>query len=296
MRHAVLAGAVAAVLAMLAPLAALAQVGMAKPWQLGMQEAVTPVMESTNAFHNFILVIITAIVVLVLVLLVICMVRFNHRANPTPARTTHHTLLEVVWTIVPVLILVVIAIPSFRLLYHQLEIPEADFTVKAIGSQWYWSYEYPDHDDLSFDSLLLEDDTLAERREIDPQAPRLLAVDTPMVVPVNKTVRVIVTANDVLHNWAIPSFGVRIDAVPGRLNETWFRATQTGTFYGQCAELCGNRHAFMPIEVRVVTDEQFEAWLTAMRDEGPEEATRQVIAAMASAPKAVETAAVDEAR
>lgn len=219
-----------------------------------MQEAVTPVMHDLVALHNWLLIVITIIVAFVSLLLVIVMVRFNRRANPTPTKTTHNTLLEVAWTVLPVMILVAIAIPSFRLLYKQVVIPEAEMTVKAVGYQWYWGYEYPDNGEISVISNMVED------ADLEPGQPRLFTADEAMVVPVDTTVRVIVTAADVIHAFAVPSFGVRIDAIPGRLNETWFRAERTGTFYGQCSELCGQRHAFMPINVRVVTKEEFQQW------------------------------------
>ncbi|WP_442954632.1 cytochrome c oxidase subunit II [Parvibaculum sp.] len=221
---------------------------------LGLQEAVTPVMHDIIAFHNLLLWIITAITLFVLALLIIIVVRFNRRANPTPSKTTHNTLLEVAWTVLPVMILVVIAIPSFRLLYKEIVVPEADLTVKAVGYQWYWGYEYPDNGDISLISNMVED------ADLEPGQPRLFAADEAMVVPVDTTVRVIVTAADVIHAFAVPQFGVKVDAIPGRLNETWFRAEKTGMYYGQCSELCGTRHAFMPINVRVVTQEEFEQW------------------------------------
>jgi len=250
--------------------------GIALDWQLGFQDAVTPVMHEINRFHNFILIIITVITVFVLGLLVFVMVRFNAKANPTPSKTTHNSLVEVLWTVVPILILVVIAIPSFRLLYLQRDIPQADMTIKAIGNQWFWSYEYPDHDDISFDALMLED------AELKPGQPRLLATDNDVVVPVNTTVRVIVTANDVIHNWAIPSFGVKMDAIPGRLNETWFKAEQEGVYYGQCSELCGIQHAFMPITVRVMSKDDFAAWLVTAKEEFASAPQKAVIAAAPS--------------
>ncbi|MAM95559.1 cytochrome c oxidase subunit II [Parvibaculum sp.] len=221
---------------------------------LGLQDAVTPVMHDIISFHNMLLVIITSIVILVAVLLAIVILRFNSRANPTPSKTTHNTLLEVAWTVLPVMILVVIAIPSFRLLYKEVVVPEADMTVKAVGYQWYWGYEYPDNGDIELISNMVEDD------DLEPGQPRLFTADEALVVPVDTTVRVIVTAADVIHAFAVPQFGVKIDAVPGRLNETWFRAEKTGMYYGQCSELCGTRHAFMPINVKVVTQEEFEAW------------------------------------
>lgn len=231
-----------------------------KPWQLGFQDAATDNMTQITNFNDFLLILMTAITLVVLGLMVYVMLRFNAKANPEPSKTTHNTLVEVVWTVVPILILVIIAIPSFRLLYYQRVLPEADMTVKATGYQWYWGYEYPDHGGFAFDSLMLNDDERGDQ-------PRLLATDTAMVVPVNTTVRVIVTGADVLHSWAMPAFGVKMDAVPGRLNETWFRAEQTGTYYGQCSELCGIRHAFMPIRVEVVEPEAFASWVVEAQAE-----------------------------
>ncbi len=235
--------------------AALAGLGQPSPWQLGLQQPATPVMENIIGFHDFLLYIITGIAGFVLVLLVVVMVRFNARANPVPSRTTHNTLLEVAWTIVPILILGVIFIPSIKLLFYQLNLPEADITVKATGKQWYWSYSYPDNGQFEFDSLMLKEN---ERKDGQP---RLLAVDNEMVVPVNKTVRVITTGADVIHSFAVPSFGIKIDAVPGRINETWFKAMREGVYYGQCSELCGKDHAFMPIAVRAVSEQAFAAWV-----------------------------------
>jgi cytochrome c oxidase subunit 2 len=236
---------------------ALADVGQPSPWALGLQEAASPVMADIVWFHNFLLWIITAIVVFILILLITVMVRFNARANPTPSRTTHNALIEVVWTIAPVVILLAIAVPSFRLLFVQLDTPKPDLTVKATGKQWYWSYNYPDNGNFEFDSLIVED------KDLKPGQPRLLTVDNEMVVPVNKVVHVLVTGADVIHSFAVPSFGIKIDAVPGRLNDTWFKATSEGTFHGQCSELCGKDHAFMPITVRVVNDTEFAAWVAA---------------------------------
>jgi cytochrome c oxidase subunit II len=235
--------------------AAFAGVGQPSPWQLGLQDAATPVMADITWFHDFLLWIITGIAAFVLVLLVIVMVRFNARANPTPSRTTHNALIEVIWTIVPVIILVAIAIPSFRLLFVQLDVPTPDVTVKATGKQWYWSYNYPDNGNFEFDSLIVED------KDLKAGQPRLLTVDHEMVVPVNKVVHVLVTGADVIHSFAVPSFGIKIDAVPGRLNDTWFKATSEGLFHGQCSELCGKDHAFMPITVHVVSDGEFAAWI-----------------------------------
>jgi cytochrome c oxidase subunit 2 len=253
---------------------AVAETGVARDWQLGFQEAATPTMVWIEEFHTLILWIITAIVLFVLALLIIVMVRFNANSNPVPSKTTHNTFVEVAWTLIPILILLVIAVPSFRLLYFDRIIPDADLTIKAIGNQWYWSYEYPDADSMTFDSLMVEDADLKEGQ------PRLLAVDNDVVVPVGKTVRVIVTATDVIHNWAIPAFGMKMDAIPGRLNEAWFRADKTGIFYGQCSELCGQRHAFMPIAVRVVSEADYAEWLEKAKQE------------FASAPAATQVARV----
>jgi cytochrome c oxidase subunit 2 len=231
--------------------AAFAQVmGQPAPWEYKLQEAATPVMENITWFHNFLLWLITAITVFVLVLLIIVVVKFNSKANPVPSKTTHNTLIEVAWTIIPVLILVAVAVPSFRLLFLQLDIPKADLTIKATGKQWFWTYSYPDNGPFEFDSLMAAD-----------KLPRLLAVDNEVVVPVNKVVRVQTTAADVIHSFAVPSFGIKIDAIPGRLNETWFKATKLGMFYGQCSELCGKDHAYMPIAIRVVTEQEFAAWV-----------------------------------
>ena len=230
------------------------------PWQLGLQDAATERMTRIIDLHNFVLWIITAICVFVLALLIWIMVRYNAKANPTPTATTHNTVLEVLWTVIPVAILVAIAIPSFRLLYYQDVIPQADITIKAIGKQWYWSYEYPDNGNFTFDALMLADRVAAQKGE-----PRLLGTNNHVVVPVNTTVRVITTGADVIHAWAIPAFGVKIDAVPGKINQTWFNATREGKFYGECSELCGARHAFMPITVEVVSRERFDQWVEEAR-------------------------------
>jgi len=233
---------------------ALAATGQPEPWQLGLQQGATPVMDNIIWFHNFLMYLIVAITLFVLLLLVIVAVKFNARSNPVPSRTTHNTTIEVIWTVVPVLILVMIAVPSFRLLFHQLNIPKADVTVKATGKQWFWSYSYPDSK-FEFDSLMVQ------TKDLKPGQPRLLAVDNEMVVPVNKVVRVLTIGADVIHSFAIPSFGIKIDAIPGRINETWFKAEREGMYYGQCSELCGKDHAFMPIAIRVVNDRDYTAWL-----------------------------------
>ena len=230
--------------------AAFAELGQPAPWEMTLQESASPVMDNITWFHNFLFWLITAITLFVLVLLIMVVVKFNAKANPVPSKTTHNTLIEVAWTLIPVLILVGIAVPSFRLLFQQLDIPKADLTMKASGKQWYWRYAYHDNGKFEFDSLLAQD-----------KKPRLLGVDNEMVVPVNKVVRIQTTGADVIHSFAVPAFGIKIDSVPGRLNETWFKATKLGMFYGQCSELCGKDHAFMPIAVRVVSDQEFAAWV-----------------------------------
>nr|WP_244266859.1 cytochrome c oxidase subunit II [Pseudovibrio stylochi] len=239
------------------------------PGALGMQAAATTVMDDIRWFNDFTLIIVSAITLFVAGLLLYCIFRYNRRTNKSPKRFSHNTLLEVVWTVVPVLILVVLAVPSFRLLYKELDIPEYDLTVKATGHSWYWSYEYPQQglEEIALDSSMLEDEdreALKQEKGLsDEQLPRLLATDYNLVVPVDTTVRVQVTASDVIHSFAVPSFGIKVDAVPGRLNETWFHARETGMYYGQCSELCGSRHAYMPIAVQVVSKEQFAAWSQA---------------------------------
>jgi cytochrome c oxidase subunit II len=250
---------IAAIAAALVPggSVALAGMGQPSPWQMGLQESASVVMDQLTGFHSFLLVIITLITILVLALLVTVMVRFNAKANPTPSRTTHNTFIEVAWTVLPIVILGVIVVPSFKLLFLELDIPPADLTVKATGQQWSWGYSYPDNGNLEFPSLLARD-----------KQPRLLAVDHEMVVPVNKVVRVQVIGADVIHSFSVPSFGIKIDAVPGRLNETWFKAEREGIYYGQCSELCGRDHAFMPIAVKVVSDSEFTAWVEDMKKQG----------------------------
>ncbi|MBR0790720.1 cytochrome c oxidase subunit II [Bradyrhizobium manausense] len=233
---------------------AFAELGQPEAWEWHLQPSGSPVMDNIVWFHNFLSYLIIVITLFVLALLVIVVVKFNSKANPVPSRTTHNTLIEVVWTLVPVLILVGIAVPSFRLLFLELDVPKADLTIKATGKQWYWSYAYPDNGKFEFDSLMAQD-----------KQPRLLGVDNEMVVPVNKVIRVQVTGADVIHAFAMPAFGVKIDAIPGRLNETWFKATKTGMFYGQCSELCGKDHAFMPIAIRVVNDQEFASWVESAK-------------------------------
>jgi cytochrome c oxidase subunit II len=238
-----------------------------EPWQMDLQPSNTELMDFITWFERFTLGIMAAIVAFVTLLLFWVIVRYRARKNPTASRTTHNTPVEIIWTVLPVMILAVIAYPSFQLLRKDMTIPEADLTIKATGYQWYWGYEYPDQGGVSFDSVMLKDD---ERKALigkvggtEKDAPRLLAVDYQMVVPVGKVVRLQITAADVLHAFAMPAFGLKRDAVPGRLNETWFKAEREGIYYGQCSELCGRDHAFMPIAIRVVSDTQFKAWAEA---------------------------------
>ena len=236
-----------------------------KDWQLGFQKTASKSMDDIVWFHDYMLLpIITAITAFVLFLLLYTCVRFRESKNKVASTTSHNTTIEVLWTLIPCLILIVMAVPSFKVLYSQDTIPKADVTIKAVGYQWYWGYEYPD-ENIIFDSYIVEEKDLKENQ------PRLLTVDNEVYVPVDKVVKVMITANDVLHAWALPSFGVKRDAVPGRINETWFKADRTGTFYGQCSELCGIKHAFMPITVNVVTEEEYKKWLEKAKVEFAEE-------------------------
>lgn len=267
-------GAICALFCLFAAAAHATVIGVPVDGALGLQPAATPVKENIDSFHNLLLVVITAITLLVLALLVWVVIRYNSKANPEPRKFSHNTLVEVLWTGIPILILVVIAVPSFRLLYFQDVIPEADFTIKTTGNQWNWTYEYPDHGGFSWVANMVAEDELAGWPFA---AHRNLTTDLPMVVPVGATVRMEVTASDVIHNWAMPAFGIKMDAIPGRLNETWFVVEEAGVYYGQCSELCGLRHAFMPIEVHVVPQDVFDAWVAAA-NEDPYEAPRVLVA------------------
>jgi len=259
MRFSTILGALAALCAMTASASATV-IGAPVDGNLGFQDAVTPVMENITVFHSMVFWIITAISLVVLGLLLWVMVRYNSKKNPEAKKFSHNTLVEVIWTGIPIIILVVIAVPSFKLLYLQDVIPEADFTIKTTGNQWNWTYTYPDHGGFDYVANMLADEDIAGH----PYAAlRNLSTDLPVVVPTGATVRVEVTASDVIHNWAMPAFGIKIDAIPGRLNETWFTVDEPGVYYGQCSELCGLRHAFMPIEVHVVPEEVFNAWVEA---------------------------------
>lgn len=245
---------------------ALAEGGAPAPWQVGFQDAASPVMGQLSDFHNLLFFIITGICLLVLVLLLYVVLRFNQKANPTPTSTSHNTVIEIAWTVLPVLILLVIAIPSFRVLYFMERAEEAEMTLKVTGHQWYWNYEYADQDGIAFSSYMIPDD------EIGPGQRRLLEVDERVVLPVDTDIRILVTAGDVIHSWAVPAFGIKTDAVPGRVNETWVRVEEEGVYYGQCSEICGTGHGFMPIAVEAVSKERFAQWVaekqTAMKIDG----------------------------
>ncbi|PWJ85426.1 cytochrome c oxidase subunit 2 [Pseudaminobacter salicylatoxidans] len=239
------------------------------PWQTGFQPAATSIMEQITWFERYTLWFIVPITLLVLVLLIYCILRFRSAANPTPSRTSHNTLIEVLWTVGPVVVLLFMAVPSFQLLTAQYSPPEeAKITVKATGNQWNWDYEYQTDEALSFNSAMLSDEDRADAGKEDRAVyPRLLAVDNEVVVPIDTMVRVLVTASDVIHAFAMPAFGIKTDAVPGRINEVWFKAKKEGLYYGQCSELCGKDHAFMPIAIRVVTEEQYQTWAAAAKDD-----------------------------
>jgi cytochrome c oxidase subunit 2 len=280
---------------------AFAAMGHPTDWQIGLQGAATSIARQVSQFNFFITIIIALIVIFVMALLAIVMVRFNARANPTPSRTTHHNVLEIVWTIVPVVILVVIAVPSFRLLFAEYDMPQPYLTIRAVGHQWFWSYDYEKNNPksleevaksaatdanaaFSFNSILVQD------KDLKPGQPRLLTVDNEVVVPVGKVVRVLVTGADVIHSFAVPSFAIKADAVPGRLQEVWFKADREGTYYGQCSELCGQNHAFMPIVIRVVNQQEYENWLTEAKkrfaDAAPARPAGRMLAAADPAPSA----------
>ena len=255
----------AAPLAMLGALVwveqALAVEGRSQPWQIGLQPAYSPVMEEVHEFNNLLLWIQFAIVALVLGILAYIVVRFNEKKNPVASKTAHNTLLEIVWTAVPIVILVIIAIPSIKLLYYADKAQDPEMTIKVVGHQWYWSYVYPDHGEFEFDSVLIPEEDLEEGQ------PRLLAVDNRVVLPVDTTVQVLVVSEDVIHNWAVPSLGLKIDATPGRTNETWVKINQEGTYYGMCSELCGVNHGYMPIQIEAVSKERFEEWVKEAQEE-----------------------------
>jgi len=240
--------------------------GQPAKWQFGFQEQATAVGRQMTSFHDFVLIIITLVTIFVVVLLAYVMWKFNEKANPVPSKTSHNTTIEVIWTIVPILVLLVIVIPSFRLLFAQYDFPKSDVVIKATGNQWYWSYEYPDAGGMSFDALMLRDDD--NKPVKGPKGePRTLAVDNYVVVPVNKNIELLITASDVIHAWAIPAFTMKVDAIPGRVIKAWFKADRIGTYYGQCSELCGKDHGYMPIAVKVVSQADYDAWLVKAKKE-----------------------------
>ena len=230
-------------------------------WQLGLPEPASPTAVLIDQFHDWLLIIITLISVFVLVLLLYASWRFSEKRNPTPSTTTHNTVIEILWTVIPILILIGIAIPSFRLLYFSDRDPDPEMTLKIIGNQWYWTYEYPDHGNFTFDANLIPED------ELKPGQKRLMDTDNPVVLPVGKRIRLLMTASDVLHAWAISSVGVRLDTVPGQINETWVLFDRPGTYYGFCSELCGAGHAYMPIMVKALPPAEFDAWTEKAKKE-----------------------------
>ena len=264
----------------------LAAANQPQPWQMGFQPAASPVMVEINDFHNLLLWITTLITLFVLALLVYVTWRFNEKRNPTPTKTTHNTLIEVAWTAIPVLILLLVFVPSMRVLYYSDRAADAEMTLKVVGSQWYWSYEYPDHGDISFDSTL----TCRTQDECDAAAEggnkplRLLDVDNRIVLPVDTTIRMLLTASDVLHNFAMPALGLKLDAVPGRINETWAEILRPGVYYGQCSELCGLDHAYMPIAIEAVSKDAFRKWVETARAEGVQAANERLARIKDAAP------------
>lgn len=224
-------------------------------WQLGFQTPASPVMEKFEQLHDLLLIIITAIVFIVFALLAYVILRFNRKTNPVPSTFSHNTTIEIIWTVIPLLILVAISLPTFKMIYYVNETPEdVEFTLKVVGHQWYWHYEYPDHGGFQYDSYMIPD------RDLQPGQPRLLTVDNHVVLPVQTNIRILITASDVIHNWAVPALGIKMDAVPGRINETWVHINEPGWYYGQCSQLCGANHGFMPIAIKAVSKEEFLAW------------------------------------
>jgi cytochrome c oxidase subunit 2 len=271
------------VIAVLA-ITAVASAAEPKSWEIGFQPPATPVKDRLSALHNYLLMpIITVITVFVLGLLVYAMWRFNHRRNPVPSRTSHNTVIEMLWTVVPVLILVIIAIPSFKLMYYMDRVPNPEMTIKVTGHQWYWSYEYPDQGELAFDSNIIPED------QLKPGQKRLLDVDNPLVVPEDTIIRVMVTGTDVIHSWFVPSFGVQEYAIVGRLNESWMKIEHAGTYYGQCNQICGINHAFMPIKVEAVSKDAFQRWLVDAKKKFAQHDNGSEAVRLAAAPNATDT-------
>lgn len=225
------------------------------PWQINFQEAASPIMDELHHFHHFLLTIVTGIVAFVLFLIIYVAIKFNAKANPIPANFTHNITLEIIWTVIPIIILIIIAVPSFRILKMAEHIPKSDLTIKVVGSQWYWSYSYPDNNGIEFDSRMID------TKDLKPGQLRLLEVDNRIIVPQGKVIKFLITASDVIHSFAVPALGIKTDAVPGKVNETWTKIDKKGVYYGQCSELCGVNHGFMPIAIEVVSEEEFNNWL-----------------------------------
>jgi len=238
-----------------------AQAGEPRDWQLGLQDSASLTMDRIDGFHDFITIISTVITVFVMGLLIYVIFRFNEKANPTPSKTTHNVVLEIMWTALPILILVIIAVPSFKLMYYADRVENPDMTLKITGNQWYWSYEYPDYGNFGFDAYMVTDEDIAK----NPKLKRLMDTDIRVVLPVGKRIQLLMTSSDVIHNWGIPSFGVKLDTVPGRLNETWVQIKEPGVYYGFCSELCGVDHSYMPIAIKAVSPEDFEKWVKIAR-------------------------------
>lgn len=232
----------------------------ASNWQLGFQKAVTPVMEQIESLHNILMIVITITVLIVFILIAYVILRFNAKANPIPNKFSHNLTIEIIWTIIPVIILCIIAVPSIRTLYYINTTPEPEMTVKVVGYQWYWHYQYPDHGNFEFDSYMIQDAKLTSTDL------RLFEVDNRVVIPANTNVKFLITAGDVIHSFAVPAFGIKTDSVPGRVNETWVRVTEPGIYRGQCSELCGINHGFMPIVVEVVTKQEFDEWIAKAKE------------------------------
>jgi cytochrome c oxidase subunit 2 len=292
--YAIAAGLLALLCTAAAPALAENGLGQPLPGQIGLQQAATPIAREIHAFYDLTNIIIIAIAVFVLLLMIYVCFRFSASRNPVPSTTTHHTLLEVAWTVLPVFILVVIAIPSFKLLMNQYTYPKPDLTIKATGNAWFWEHQYPDQGNFTVTSNVLSDEEVAELNQKGIPAPRLLSVDNDVIVPVNKVVHVLVTSNDVIHNWTVQSFGSKIDAVPGRITSTWFKAEKEGMFYGQCSELCGMNHAFMPIAVRVVPEQVFTDWAAAMQAKDKKKA-REILDKVALEQAGIKAVAAAEA-
>lgn len=256
--------------------------GRSEPWQFWLQDAMSPTAERVNELNLWLMILEIGIVIFVMALMGYIIVRFSEKNNPVPSTTTHHTLLEIVWTAVPVIILVIIAVPSLRFLYFADKIEDADMTLKITGNQWYWTYQYPDSGGFEFDSIIVDEE------DLEPGQPRLLTVDESIVLPINTRIRLLMTSNDVIHNWAIPSLAVKLDVVPGRTNETWTQINEVGDYYGMCSELCGVNHGFMPIHIKAVSKEDYAAWLVEAKEEYASDDSKPTAFRVANATQAIQ--------